>query len=385
MVQGTSNGSMERKNHAAKVAEGDRFEDSEMYFEAASCYEQAFQMNPGDPEPLMKKIKALLFGNSDDVLDEADRLVRLFPDNAGSYERRGMVLSSYNMHSDAVDDFAASLKLDPDSAEACNGMGKSLVALGMPKKAVKVYRRAVQLRPDDSSAVYCLCSELEDLGRYHDALAVLKAYQPFDEGYNYDLYRHMGRVLGLLGDVKNSFGNYVKSVRLNRPAAGADPHVLRRYREIKIVSRRIKRLDPSRLTSFHEAGTRLLDVNWTETALDMLMTGARFHPTPWDYMIIGDVRMRYLEYPMAITAYKRALDLPDTIPMRDLTALYGNLIKCLLGCGRYREVLEYGAKAVSLGITGRNIEQTYRVVLEMGPDPVDRDQVADGWTVKTHI
>ena len=241
------------------------------------------------------------------------------------------------------------------------------------------------MRPDDSSAVYYLCSELEDLGRYHDALAVLKAYQPFDEGYNYDLYRHMGRVFGLLGDMESSFVSYVKSVRVNRPEAGTDPRVLRRYMEIKRIGRHIKRLDPSYPTSFYEAGGRLLDADWIDTALDMFMTGARFHPTPWAYILIGNMRVRHLDYTMAIRAYKRALELPDKIPMRDMTALYGNLIKCLLGCGRYREVLEYGAKAVSLDITGRNIEQTYRAVLEMGPEPVDRDQVAGGWTTKDHV
>ena len=385
VVQGTSSGSMERKKHAAKVAEGDGFESSEMYSKAASCYEQAFRMNPGDPEPLVKKIKALLFGSSEAVMDEADRLVRLFPDNAMSYETRGEVLSSHHMHSDAVDDFVTALKLDPDSVEACKCRGHSLAALGRHKEAVNAYRRAVRLRPDDSTAAYCLCSGLEDLGRYHDALAVLKAYQPFDGARNYLLYRHMGRVFGLLGDVGRSFANYVKSVKLNRPKAGADPRVLRRYREIKLLGRHIKRLDPLHPMSFYEAGTRLLDANWIDTALNMLITGARFNPMPWPYMIVGNTRMRYLDYTQAIWAYKRALELSDKIPPMDLDALYGNLIKCLFGCGRYREVLEYCAKAVSLGITGRNIEQTYRVVLEMGPEPVDRDQVAGGWTAKTDI
>ena len=375
---------------AAEIVKGDTLKKSQRYSEAASCYEKAFRMNPGEPEPLIKKIGALLLaGDSEDAMDDAfdagNRLVEHFPDSAAAYEARGRLLAHCNQHDDAVVDFAAALELDPNSIEAYKGRGFSLIALGRHKEAAKMYGRAVRLRPDDSSAVFYLCYELEELGRYHDALAALKAYLPFDEMHNYEVYRHMGRVLGLLGDARGSFANYVRSVSLNRPRSGDNPRVLRRYRGIKALRRRIEMLDPSDPSSFYKAGMELLDAKWDSTALDMIGTGTRFLPLPQAYGIIGEVRMRYLQYTEAIGAYKRALELPQEIPMGVLTELYANLLKCLFGCGRFREVREYGKKAVSLNITGQNVEAYYRAALEMGPESTDHDQVADGWTVKIDI
>ena len=132
---------------AAEIVKGDTFKKSQRCSEAASCYEKAFRMNPGEPGPLIKKIGALLLaGDSEDAMDDAfdagNRLVEHFPDSAAAYEARGRLLAHCNQHDDAVVDFAAALELDPNSIEAYKGRGFSLIALGRHKEAAKMYGRA---------------------------------------------------------------------------------------------------------------------------------------------------------------------------------------------------------------------------------------------------
>ena len=376
-------GESKSDSYAAKIARGDAHMSDRRYSQAASLYEQAFRMNPDDPGPLVKKIGAMqCYAEPDSTAEEADRLVGLFPGNAESYEIRGGIRASSNRHQDAVDDFVDALELDPDSPEAHKGMGYSPIALGRHRDAVKAYGRAVRLRPDDSDAVYYLCSELEELGRYRKALAVLKAYLPLDDGHNYHVYRHIGRVLGLLGNLEGSFSYYVKSVRLNKPKDGSNEGMFKRYREITGIRRRIKALSPSNPISFYVAGEILLDVNWDETAMDMIGTGVRFRPEPVIHQIIGDLYTKRTRCAEAIDEYKLALELRGGVSAENLPALYNNLIACLFACGRFNEVLEYGKKAISLNVTESHMMERYSAVLGMGPEPVDNDQVACGWTTK---
>lgn len=368
--------------YAMKIAKAEALEEDHTV-RAASYYEQAFQMYPDNPEPLVKKVHMLwrCVQDSIDPRKEADRLVRLFPDLAISYERRGRILASDNLFAEAIADYDVSLKMDPDNIDSYKGRGFSLMALRRHEEAADMYRRAVQMRPGDGEAVEYLCSALEDLGKYDDALAVLEAYRQHDGRRNYEVYRHIGRVHGLLGNMRASFTNYTKSVRLNDPGGDAERNVKARYLEIEGVRRMIEEMDPSNPGSFFEAASVALFAEWLHTARDMYKTGLLFASEPQACIRVAELSMHDMDYAQAIKYCKLALKMPGSTPA-DLTACYSMLVECLFDCGRYREVLKHCREAESLDIMDSDMKKYRSKVLDMGDDPADMDQVAGGWTTR---
>ena len=368
--------------YAMKIAKAEALEEDHTV-RAASYYEQAFQMYPDNPEPLVKKVHMLwrCVQDSIDPRKEADRLVRLFPDLAISYERRGRILASENLFAEAIADYDVSLKMDPDNIDSYKGRGFSLMALGRHEEAADMYRRAVQMCPGDDEAVEYLCSALEDLGKYDDALAVLEAYRQHDGRRNYEVYRHIGRVHGLLGNMRASFTNYTKSVRLNDPGGDAERNVKARYLEIEGVRRMIEEMDPSNPGSFFEAASVALFAEWLHTARDMYKTGLLFASEPQACIRVAELSMHDMDYSQTIKYCKLALKMPGSTPA-DLTACYSMLVECLFDCGRYREVLKHCREAESLDIMDSDMKKYRSKVLDMGDDPADMDQVAGGWTTR---
>lgn len=368
--------------YAMKIAKAEALEEDHTV-RAASYYEQAFQMYPDNPEPLVKKVHMLwrCVQDSIDPRKEADRLVRLFPDLAISYERRGRILASDNLFAEAIADYDVSLKMDPDNIDSYKGRGFSLMALRRHEEAADMYRRAVQMCPGDGEAVEYLCSALEDLGKYDDALAVLEAYRQHDDRRNYEVYRHIGRVHGLLGNMRASFTNYTKSVRLNDPGGDAERNVKARYLEIEGVRRMIEEMDPSNPGSFFEAASVALFAEWLHTARDMYKTGLLFASEPQACIRVAELSMHDMDYAQAIKYCKLALKMPGSTPA-DLTACYSMLVECLFDCGRYREVLKHCREAESLDIMDSDMKKYRSKVLDMGDDPADMDQVAGGWTTR---
>lgn len=373
------------RKYAAKIAKAEALEENHTVM-AALCYEQAFQMYPNKPEPLVKKVHMLwrCLQDSIDPRKEADRLVKLFPDLALSYEKRGRILASDNLFAEAIADYDVALKIDPDNIDAYKGRGFSLIALERYEEAADMYRRAVQMRPGDSEAVEYLCSVLEDLEKYGDALAVLEAHLKHDGRRNYDAYRHIGRVHGLLGNMRASFTNYARSVRLHDPGRGADRRVKDRYLEIEAVRRMIEGLDPSSPDSFFKAASTALLADWIPTARDMYKTGLLFAPNPQACIRVAEISMNDMGYTQAIKYCKLGLKTPGAT-LKDLAVCHSMLAECLFDCGRYREVLKYCREAESLGIMDSDMKKYRSKVLEMGDDPADEDQVAGGWTSRWDI
>lgn len=363
--------------------------------EAISLYEEAFDINPKDPEPLIKKID--LFDLNDEefeemAISEADRLVGLFEDDPRSHIARGKLLVHVYKYEDAIKDFDAALRLDPDSAEACKLRGFAFIALGRHEDALAAYRLAVRLHPGDIEALTYLCSELEEAAKYDEALDVLVGYLSRDHAHYHIVYRHMGRVYGLLGNAKLSLESYVKSVS----TAGldlSDPDEKREYEEIVRICERLKNMDPLDPGSFYGGALALFWANRLLISMDMLKTATQMRPEAWAYGMLAKNYASFDRTGESIDCYKRALDLLSGAtargPPRDNEILryqdrwYGDLIHDLYECGRYREVLKFGKEASDLDVAHYAVREYYGRVLEkMGPEPEDLDQISGGWTAK---
>ena len=354
---------------------------------AASYYERALAMKPENPEPLIKKTRLHYRhrGNDDeddsqtDPIDDANRLVDLFPKDARSYAERGRILAENNLHTDAIKDLEHAIHLDPDFVDAYILCGESYLALDKYRKAANRYMRAVRLSPDNSEAAYCLCYSFEKLKMYRRALAVLKSYLPYDKGFNFEVYRHLGRVYGHLGQMKKSYKCYMRSVQMRYPSADMISTVLKHYREITATQKEIKTFDPLDIESFHIMGMIHTAAYWTSTGINMLETSLCFEPHAWVCEFIAVKHMDRSNYLEAISYFERALKFE--VPY-DTESIYTNLIICTFTCGLHADTLSYVKKAKSLGISNPHIMKYRKYLKNMKKKPKNEDMVLHGHTRK---
>lgn len=151
--------------------------------------------------------------------------------------------ASENRHQEAVDEFEMALKSNPDHADTYRRMATSLSALGRHDEAHTALQQAVQLQPDNPIMVHEFSDNLERNGSYREALKFLKDYTARNSDFGYHPYHMMGRILGKLGNISESYENYVKGARLNPPSKNKEnyAHMQFRYLQFKYVHNRAKK------------------------------------------------------------------------------------------------------------------------------------------------
>ena len=295
------------------------------------------------------------------------------------YEARGKCLLRSNLYDLARRDLEVAVSRNTDDPEVYFDLGAALSALGRREDAIDALRGAVRLMPESEDAVYALCWELERLGRYEEALDILRRCPKSDRSRQ--IYQHRGRIYGRQGRWKESFADYTESVWLRDPGqdpSDRDPE--RKYKRIMEIRGRAETLDPENEDSFFALGSALYKAEWLSTAADVMSTGVLIRPEATAYMLLGYMREEELRMAEAINAYKEGIEKAlSTTPRPVRSRLYELLVMALYDCGRRREVMQYGAEAVSLKVDSRKMRKYYKRI-KNEPDLPDEDQVSAGWT-----
>ena len=198
--------------------------------------------------------------------------------------------ASENRHQEAVDEFEMALKSNPDHADTYRRMATSLSALGRHDEAHTALQQAVQLQPDNPIMVHEFSDNLERNGSYHEALKFLKDYTARSSDFGYHPYHMMGRILGKLGNISESYENYVKGARLNPPSKNKEnyAHMQFRYLQFKYVHNRAKKRDPNNPVSFYNLAQDLFDID-SSSAVDILETATNLMPNADAYLMMGEI------------------------------------------------------------------------------------------------
>lgn len=133
----------------------------------------------------VRGVAFLLLGKYDLAGSELDEAVRLKPDWADAYVKRGALLIARRRLAEAVADQRTAIELDPSNVEAHLGRARALCLLGRHEEALIDCAAAIRLRPDDGRAqrgigVLQFCA-----GRFEDAVASLSRSARLDP---YDAY-----------------------------------------------------------------------------------------------------------------------------------------------------------------------------------------------------
>ena len=297
-------------------------------------------------------------------------------EDTADYEARGRHLLMNGMYEEARRDLETAVSRNTEDAEVYFDLGAALSTLGRREDAIDALRGAVRLMPDSDDVAFALSWELERLGRYDEALEVLHRYAK--SNHHPHTYRHWGRIRGKQKKWKSAFTSYTKAVWLNKPDEKKQAMV-QKYNSIMKIRRAAASMDPGNTDSFFMLGVMLYQAEWYEAAADAISTGVLMRPEAGACLLIGEIWESVTRVSEAIDVYKDAIKkLSGTAPNSDMTSLYESLVKALYKCGRRREVMQYGAEAISLKVASRKMRKYYKRVKEE-PDLPDEDQVSGGW------
>ncbi len=139
--------------------------------EAFSSYSEAIRLKPDYAEAYCKRGTVKLYlGEYESALDDYDAAIRLKPDYPSAYYNRGNANIAIGKYEAAVDDYDAAIRLKPDYPEAYIHRGNANIAMGEYEAAFDDCNEAICLKPDYPEAY--IHRGIAQAGLGHDALAL---------------------------------------------------------------------------------------------------------------------------------------------------------------------------------------------------------------------
>jgi tetratricopeptide (TPR) repeat protein len=182
--------------------------------EAAKCFDQALQLNPGYAEAYFN------LGNTQVRRGEIDSAIECFrnclsltPSAPGAYHNLANLYQKQGRLQEAIPYYEEAIHLRPEWAEAYKGLGNVYSSLGSPDKAVHYFSRAVRLAPCDADIHYNLGNAYRDDGQvaesvrcYQQALALKPDYAK--------AHKNIGEAYVALGQMKEAEFHFREALRV---------------------------------------------------------------------------------------------------------------------------------------------------------------------------
>lgn len=87
-------------------------------------------------------------GRIPEAIEHYDEAIRLQPDYAYAYNKRGNLYGKIGEYQQAINDYTEAIRLQPDYALAYNNRGNTYVGLEQYQLAIEDYNAAIRLKPD---------------------------------------------------------------------------------------------------------------------------------------------------------------------------------------------------------------------------------------------
>lgn len=155
---------------------GDVLMQAERYQEALAAYQTAFELNPDWHDLAVNDALGKLNYPQQEIftllLENYDRALARYPDNAQLWYKRAMLLSTHSDQAEAaLASFDRSLAIDPSDVGCWYNRALLLTELQRLEEAVISYAGALAIDPDNDRCWQNQALLLEQLGRYEAALS----------------------------------------------------------------------------------------------------------------------------------------------------------------------------------------------------------------------
>jgi len=208
-------------------------------------YNNAIRLNPNSAETYSKRgnIYSRL-KKYDEAMEDHNKAIELNPKNAGAYNNRGVVYNALKEYEKAMEDYNKAIELYSNSADIYNNRGNIYSGLKKYDEAIEDYNKAIGLNPKFSMAysnrgnVYSILKENEKaITDYNKAIELNPDYA--------EAYNNRGNIYSRLKKYDEAMEDYNKAIELNPVYASA-------YNNRGIIYSRLKKYDEA-MEDFNKA------------------------------------------------------------------------------------------------------------------------------------
>jgi predicted O-linked N-acetylglucosamine transferase (SPINDLY family) len=151
-------------------------------------------------------------GRAAEALEACRRAMALQPDQAGTCNQIGMLLSDCGQFDEAARMYARALELNPRAAAAAYNLGNALRSAGRAAEAIAAYQRAADIEPDLVPALVNLAALLQDAGQTEQAIAALRrvlSVRPEE----FSAHNNLGLLLWQKGQIEEARAEFFAAIK----------------------------------------------------------------------------------------------------------------------------------------------------------------------------
>ena len=181
---------------------------------AVKQYQEALQLNPGNPKALLNLGAALLQqGKAAEAVEQLRLALEVQPDSPEAHNNLAAALWQQGQHEEALEHFRAAVAARPDYREAIFNLGVALLQSGKAAEAEPQLAEAVRLAPEEPQGHLRLAQAQAIQDRLDDAAGQLRRaaeLAPNDPEVHYNL----GKLLVSQGDLAAGLKEYEAALKL---------------------------------------------------------------------------------------------------------------------------------------------------------------------------
>ena len=257
-------------------------------------------------------------GHFGEAVEAYDRAIKLQPDYAWAWARKGRTQRLLERYEDALGSYDEALRIQPRYAWAWKGRGMILERLSRMPEALECYRTAAEIDPNDVWNWYNQADALHSLGNDEQAITALKKALEVDPAHP-NSWAKLGQIYRSQGEMTQAQYAYEQAIRLDPSYSWAHNGyglVLKsagNFKEALLSFKRASRYQPDEVWHWYNVTEMLVELRQYDEALQPAQQATRVDPKhAFSWAKLGQV-LRYLRrHEEALNAYNRAIELqPD--------------------------------------------------------------------------
>ena len=191
---------------------------------AIEAYSHAIELNPNNAYTYNNRGVAYESkGGFDRAIADYTKAIQLNPNYADAYFNRGVAYGAKGDYDRAIADYTKAIELKPDFSEAYTNRGTAYLKTGKLERVIEDYTRAIKLKLDYTDAYFNRGVAYGAKGDYDRAIADYTRAIELSPNYA-DAYFNRGVAYGSKGDYDRAIADYTKAIQLHPDLAKAYTH-----------------------------------------------------------------------------------------------------------------------------------------------------------------
>jgi tetratricopeptide (TPR) repeat protein len=182
---------------------------------------EAIKLQPDSAESYTRRgIAYDNLGQHQRAIEDFNEAVRLPSNNADTYFNRGNAYANLKQYQKAIEDFNEAIRLKPDLAVAYNNRGNAYSNIGQYEQSIRDFGEAIRLKPDDADAYYNRGCSLDSLKQREQAIKDYSEAVRLKPDHA-DAYYNMGNDYAYLKQYEKAIADIGEAIRLKPDFANA--------------------------------------------------------------------------------------------------------------------------------------------------------------------